>query len=93
MTANKEYKASVFSALCEDKRVLLEIYNAISGKRYPLDTKIEIATLDDALFLNRRNDVAFAIEERIVVLMEHQSTLCENMSIRFLIYNLVPCKV
>ncbi|MDR3265502.1 MAG: hypothetical protein LBT15_05790 [Synergistaceae bacterium] len=84
--ANKKYKDSVFTKLCEDKRRLIEIYNAVSKKNYPLDTEIEIATLDDVLFLDRRNDVAFAIEDRVVVLMEHQSTPCENMPARFLIY-------
>jgi hypothetical protein len=84
--ANREYKDSVFTKLCEDKKRLLEIYNAVAGKNYPLDTKIEIATLDDVLFLDRRNDVAFVVEDKLVVLMEHQSTLCENMPIRLLIY-------
>jgi predicted transposase YdaD len=86
MSVNKEYKNSVFTTLCKDKKRLIEIYNAISKKNYPPDTEIEIATLDDVLFLNRRNDVAFVIEGRIVVLMEHQSTLCENMPVRLLIY-------
>ncbi|MDR1873552.1 MAG: hypothetical protein LBQ90_00855, partial [Synergistaceae bacterium] len=83
---NREYKNSVFMKLCEDKKRLLEIYNAISNRNYPLDTEIEIVTLDDVLFLGRRNDAAFIIEDRLVVLMEHQSTLCENMPVRFLIY-------
>ena len=84
--ANRKYKDSVFTKLCEDKRRLIEIYNALSNKNYPPDAEIEIATLDDALFLGRRNDAAFVIEDKLVVLMEHQSTPCENMPARFLIY-------
>jgi hypothetical protein len=84
--ANREYKDSVFAKLCEDKKRLIEIYNAISGKNYPPDTEIEIVTLDDVLFLDRRNDVAFVVEGKLVVLIEHQSTPCENMPIRILIY-------
>jgi hypothetical protein len=84
--ANREYKSSVFAKLCEDKKRLIEIYNAVAGKDYPLDTEIEIATLDDVLFLDRRNDVAFIVEGKLIVLMEHQSTICENMPIRLLIY-------
>ncbi|MDR1874100.1 MAG: hypothetical protein LBQ90_03675, partial [Synergistaceae bacterium] len=79
MSVNREYKNSVFMKLCEDKKRLLEIYNAISNRNYPLDTEIEVVTLDNVLFLGRRNDAAFIIEDRLVVLMEHQSTLCENM--------------
>jgi hypothetical protein len=84
--ANREYKDSVFIKLCEDKKRLIEIYNAVAGKDYPSDTEIEIATLDDVLFLDRRNDVAFVVEDKLVVLVEHQSTPCENMPIRLLIY-------
>jgi hypothetical protein len=84
--ANREYKDTVFTRLCEDKKRLIEIYNAVTGKNYPPDTEIEIVTLDDALFLDRRNDVAFVLEGKLVVLMEHQSTICENMPIRILIY-------
>ena len=84
--ANREYKDSVFTKLCEDKKNVIEIYNAVSGKNYPPDTEIEIMTLDDVLFLDRQNDVAFVVEDKLVVLIEHQSTLCENMPIRLLIY-------
>jgi hypothetical protein len=84
--ANREYKDSVFVKLCEDKKRLIEIYNALSGKNYPPDTEIEMATLEDALFMDRRNDVAFVVDGQLVVLFEHQSTPCENMPIRLLIY-------
>ena len=84
--ANREYKDSVFTKLCEDKKRLIEIYNAVAGKNYPPDTEIEFATLDDVLFLDRRNDIAFVVEDKLVVLFEHQSTPCENMPVRILIY-------
>jgi hypothetical protein len=84
--ANREYKNSVFVALCEDKERLVEIYNAVSNKNYPPDAALKIVTLEDVLFLGRRNDVAFLMEDRLVVLMEHQSTVCENMPVRLLIY-------
>lgn len=84
--ANREYKDSVFVALCEDKKRLIEIYNAVSNKNYPPEAALKIVTLQDVLFLGRRNDVAFLMEDRLVVLMEHQSTVCENMPLRLLIY-------
>jgi hypothetical protein len=84
--ANREYKNSVFVALCEDKNRLIEVYNAVANKHYPPDTALKVVTLEDALFLGRRNDVSFLLEDRLVVLMEHQSTVCENMPVRLLIY-------
>jgi hypothetical protein len=84
--ANREYKDSVFVALCEDKKRLVEIYNAVSNKNYSPDAALKIVTLEDVLFMGRRNDVAFLMENRLVVLMEHESTVCENMPVRLLIY-------
>jgi hypothetical protein len=83
---NRVYKDSVFVALCEDKKRLIEIYNAVSHNNYPLDAALKITTLDNVLFLGRRNDVAFLMEDRLVVLIEHQSTVCANMPVRLLIY-------
>ncbi|MDR3166168.1 MAG: hypothetical protein LBU13_11415, partial [Synergistaceae bacterium] len=57
-----------------------------SNKNYPPDAVLKITTLEDVLFLGPRNDVAFFMEDRLVVLIEHQSTVCENMPLRLLIY-------
>ncbi|MDR1732281.1 MAG: hypothetical protein LBR61_09355 [Synergistaceae bacterium] len=84
--ANREYKSSVFVTLCEDKNRLVEVYNAVANKNYPPDAAVKIVTLENALFMGRRNDVSFLMEDRLVVMMEHQSTLCENMPLRLLIY-------
>jgi hypothetical protein len=84
---NREYKNNFFVALCEDKERLIEIYNAVSNKNYPPDAAVKIITLDDVLFLGRRNDVAFTVDDdRLVVFMEHQSTVCRNMPVRLVMY-------
>ena len=83
---NRMYKASMFVDLFSEPEKLIELYNAIEGTDYPPDTKVEIATLGDALFMDRINDLAFVLGGKLVVLVEHQSTLNENMPLRFLIY-------
>lgn len=65
---------------------LIELYNSLEGTNLPKDTPIEINTLDDALFKDRINDISFVINGELVVLIEHQSTLNENMPVRFLLY-------
>lgn len=46
----------------------------------PLDIEIESLNIDDVLFYGLRNDiVAVVIDGIILVLMEHQSTINENM--------------
>ena len=83
---NREYKASLFVDLFSEPDKLIELYNALSGMDYPPDTEIEIATLNDALFMDRINDLAFVIGGKLVILVEHQSTINVNMPLRFLIY-------
>jgi hypothetical protein len=83
---NRKHKDSVFTKLFGEKNNLLELYNAVSGKNYPENTEIEIITLSDVLYMEQLNDIAFVIDNRLVVLIEHQSTLNENMPLRMLIY-------
>jgi predicted transposase/invertase (TIGR01784 family) len=83
---NRQYKSSVFTALFSEKENLLELYNAIENTNYGKDTDIVITTLEDALFMEQLNDISFVINGKIVVLMEHQSTINQNMPMRGLVY-------
>ncbi|MCL1967864.1 MAG: Rpn family recombination-promoting nuclease/putative transposase [Fibromonadales bacterium] len=83
---NRNHKASVFSLLFGEKNNLLELYSAISGKNYPENTKIEIVTLSDVLYMDQLNDIAFVLEDRLIVLIEHQSSINNNMPLRMLMY-------
>jgi hypothetical protein len=84
--ANRNHKDSVFTLLFSEPAATLELYNAVTGQNYPPDTKIEIVTLSNALFKGQLNDVAFVVDDRLVVLMEHQSTVNDNMPLRMLLY-------
>ena len=83
---NGKYKDSIFTTLFSDKQKALELYNAVERKNYPATTKIEINTLDGVLYRDRINDVSFIIEDKLIVLVEQQSTINENMPLRFLLY-------
>jgi len=83
---NRNHKDSVFTRLFSEKSNLLELYSAISGKSYPESTKIEIVTLSDVLYMNQINDIAFVLEGRLIVLIEHQSSINNNMPLRMLRY-------
>ena len=87
MTANREYKDSVFiHYLSQSDDRLVEIYNAVAGTEYPLDTPIEKNTLTDVLYKDRVNDISFTLDGRTLVLFEHQSTVNKNMALRLLLY-------
>jgi hypothetical protein len=84
--ANREHKSSVFADFFKDRDRLLEMYSALKGINYPSDTQIELVTLEDVLFQNQINDLAFVLDGRLIVLVEHQSTLNNNIPLRMLIY-------
>ena len=80
------YKDNTFCALFSDKENLIELYNALSGSNYDMDTPVEIVTLDDAFFGDRENDLSFIIDHKWIILTEQQSTLCPNIPLRMLVY-------
>ncbi len=86
MSANTQYKDGVFRKLFSTAEELIDLYNALTGSTLPSDTAVEIATLENVLFNSFRDDIAFTIENRLIILIEHQSTINENMPLRFLLY-------
>ena len=87
MNINKNYKDSIFTRLFSDKKEIINLYNAIKNTNYKIeDTEINIITLEDVLFMDRNNDLCFTINDKLVVLIEHQSSINPNMPLRFLLY-------
>jgi hypothetical protein len=86
MDENREYKASVFSLLFSDPVILRELYSALEGVPLPPDVPITINTLEGALYMKRLNDLSFIVGEKLVILIEQQSTINPNMPLRLLMY-------
>jgi len=86
MGANIKYKDSVFSLLFSDPDLLRELYGALEGVSLPADIPVTINTLQDVLFKDRINDISFAIGDKLVILIEHQSTINPNIAFRLLLY-------
>lgn len=83
--ANSHYKDTVFRMLFREKKELLELYNAVSKRSYTDPERLEIVTLEGAVYLGMKNDLAFLIDMNLY-LFEHQSTVNRNMPLRFLQY-------
>ncbi|MCL2212135.1 MAG: Rpn family recombination-promoting nuclease/putative transposase [Treponema sp.] len=86
LNVKRNHKNSVFSVLFGTPDVLRELYSAIEGIEIPKDAIVDINTLSEALFMRQINDLSFTIDNRIVVLIEHQSTVNENVPLRLLMY-------
>ena len=76
----------MFTLLFSDPALLRELYCALEGVSLPPDAPVSINTLDDVLFMDLINDISFEIDGKLVVLIEHQSTINPNMALRLLMY-------
>ena len=88
---NRKYKDSVFTDLFgsdrDGKKNFLDLYNALSGSDYKLEeVSLERKVIEQALYKTFNNDVSWEINGRLIVLVEHQSTVNENMPFRCLEY-------
>ena len=83
---NRNYKDGIFRRLFDDEDKIRELYNALEGTDYGPETPVEIRTLENAIYMDIKNDLAFTIGGRFVVLVEHQSTPNGNMPVRMLGY-------
>lgn len=85
-TVKRNYKDGIFRDLFNNEGRLLELYNALSGESYPVGTPIKIVTLDNVIFNELKNDIAFVIDNRFIILAEHQSTFSPNFPLRMFCY-------
>ena len=97
--ANRKYKDTVFRMLFSDRENLLSLYNAVRkttnavdktseetiGTVYADPEQLEIVTLNGAVYMGMKNDLAFIIDMNLF-LYEHQSTYNPNIPLRDLFY-------
>ena len=86
-TPKRKIKDSVFTDLFQDKKYLLQLYKAL----HPEDSDVtedELAdiTIKHVLIDGDYNDLGFSVGNRLMVLVESQSTWTYNIIIRALMY-------
>ena len=88
--SNRKYKDSVFVDLfSEDEKAkenFLSLYNALYGTELKDTKQLKNVRLDQVLYMSFYNDVSYLVENKIIVLAEHQSTINPNMPLRCLEY-------
>lgn len=83
---NRKYKDSVFRMLFSEKDKLIELYNAIFDTSYTEDDSVNITTIEEVIFKTMKNDISFVMDGKFVLLVEHQSSINNNMCLRDLLY-------
>ena len=87
----RDYKSSLFVNMfgrnVNAKEYFLSLYNAIHDTDFKIgEVEIKPVTLENVVYNNIENDVSMEINDSIVVLAEHQSTINNNMPFRCLEY-------
>ncbi len=82
---NRKYKDTIFRMLFKEPANALSLYNALCGSNYADVSQLEYNTLDNAIYMNVKNDVSFIVCDNLH-LYEHQSSWTPNMPLRSLIY-------
>jgi len=85
-TTNREYKNTVFIDLFTSWTSPISLYNAVSSSNVADDAEIKQLQISNALYTSLKCDLAFTIENELIVIIEHQSTINMNMPTRLLLY-------
>lgn len=81
----KDYKDRLFRMIFNGKEKLLELYNAMNGSDYNDASELQVVTLENAIYLLMKNDVAYVLHDELFLYEQH-STKNANIPLRCLFY-------
>ncbi len=58
---NRKHKDTIFRMLFKEPANALSLYNALCGNNYADVSQLEYNTLDNAIYMNVKNDVSFIV--------------------------------
>ena len=85
VTANRQIKDGVFRLLFDNPENAAELYYALTGIECSPD-EIQIITITTIVSGNLKNDLAFVVRDKALIIGEHMASSCVNMPLRFLMY-------
>ncbi len=80
-----KHKDTVFCLLYQDKKNLLELYNALNGSNHTNIDDLTVTTLSGSIYIKYKNDASFVFEQNLYM-FEQQASKNPNMPLRFLHY-------
>ena len=84
--ANFQYRDTLFRNFFNEPTRLLSLCNALLGLDYSNPAEVEINTLETNFFSALKNDISCRLHDQFLILVEHQSTINNNMPFRCLSY-------
>ena len=82
---NRQVKDGIFRLLFENPKNAAELYYALSGDKCSSD-EIMIITITTVISGKSKNDLAFVVRGKVIIVGEHMASPYDNMPIRILMY-------
>ena len=82
----RKYKDTIFRSVFSNPADAIDLYNQISDTKINSDAPVEVVTLTDELYVKQLNDLGLLIDNKLIVLVEQQSTYSKNLPLRLLMY-------
>ena len=85
MSVNRQIKDGVFRLLFDNPENAAELYYALSGEQCSPD-EVLIITITTTISGELKNDLAFVVRGKIMIVGEHMASPYANMPVRLLMY-------
>ena len=83
---NPKYADSLFTMLFQTREEVLNLHRTLHPEDQVEADAIRLCTLRNVVINNRYNDLAYLVDNRLIILVEHQSTKNPNIPLRLLLY-------
>ena len=81
VVTQRNYKDTLFRMIFKEPEALLSLYNAVNNTEYTDPSDLQVVTLENAIYMNMKNDLAFIIDCSMS-LYEQQASVNLNMPLR-----------
>ena len=82
----KNVKDSIFVNIFRDKKYLVELYRSLHPEDIVSEDDLKIITIENILADDMYNDLGFMVKNRLIVLVEAQTTWSKNIIVRMFMY-------
>ena len=82
----KNVKDSIFVNIFRDKKYLVELYRSLHPEDIVSEDDLKIITIENILADDMYNDLGFMVKNRLIVLVEAQTTWSKNIIVRMFLY-------
>ena len=84
------YKDRIFRMIFKEKKEFLELYNALNGTDYVNPDELVVTTLENAIYMNMKNDVSFLLTSLPCMSTNPQITLICHCGIFYMWQMCIP---